>query len=114
MDALEQYREAAILHGECSYGGQAKRANRAYDTLTRIRQEVRRAGPETARRLFLTLLDDSNVFVRLRAAVDALEFAPEDGLRVLREIAAGPISPWQGSAETLVEQWETGTFKAPW
>ncbi len=113
MDLLAKYRQAAAAHGEASAEGDARRANRAYDELARIRRELRKAGPAQARKI-LTLLDDECVHVRLWAAVDALELSPNDGVRVLRTIAAEPISLTQGSAETLLEQWESNTFEMPW
>lgn len=113
METLARYREAAIAHGEASTEGNARRANRAFDRLTRIRQQLRRGGPEQAHSI-LTLLDDESIFVRKAAAVDALELAPEAGVRVLRAIAEGPMSPTRGSADTLLEQWMTGTFEKTW
>ena len=111
MEMIDAYRQAAITHGEASTEGQARRANRAYDKLSRIRRTMRDEG--TADEI-LTLLDDESVFVRLWAAVDALELSPDAGIRVLREISKGPISPTRGSAESLLEQWSAGTFVMPW
>lgn len=108
---MEAYRQAAIAHGEASAEGLSTRANRAYDKLARIRRALREEG--TADRI-LTLLDDESVFVRLWAAVDALEISPDAGVRVLREISKGPISPTRGSAQSLLEQWDAGTFVMPW
>lgn len=113
MEPLERYREAAMAHGEASTEGNARRANRAFGRLTRIRQQLRQAGPEQARSI-LTLLDDESVFVRKAAAVDALELAPEAGVQVLRAIAEGPVSPTRGSADTLLDQWMNGTFEKTW
>ena len=111
MAELEAYRQAAIAHGDASLAGNAKLANHAYDELAHIRRTLRRDGHADR---ILTLLDDKSIYVRLWAAVDALELSPDAGVRVLRELANGPICPARGSAESLLEQWEAGTFVMPW
>ena len=113
MDALAEYRKTAIAHGEATAAGKSRNANRAYDKMVRIRRGLRKDGLEQAR-ILLSLLDDESIYVRLWAAVDALELSPDDGVRVLRELAQGPPSFTQGSAETLLEQWNSNTFKKPW
>ena len=107
---LEAYRQAATIHGEALEVGNARRCNKAYGELSRIRRELRRLGPEHLRKL-LTLLDDENVAVRRSAAADALDFAPEEGLRVLREIAGGPETMVQFDAEMILTRWEAGEWQ---
>ncbi len=98
---LAKYRQAAIAHGEATAASKPRRANRAYDRLTRMRKVLT---PED----IAPLLDDENVFVRKAAAVDLLKFAPEKAVSVLRAIAEGPESLHQFSAEILLEQWARG------
>ncbi len=61
-----------------------------------------------------TLLDDEHVQVRLPSAIHALSIEPERGLRVLRDIAAGPPSLASHSAERTLKLWEAGTLPLQW
>lgn len=107
---ITEYRKAAIIHGEASEAGNARRCNAAYDELTRIRRQLRQAGPEHARKI-LTLLDDENRSVRSWAAVDALDLSPDDGVRVLREVASGPRGMVRLDAEMVLKLWDAGEWK---
>ena len=110
VDALiAAYRAAAVAHGQAAENGSTKRCNTAFDELTRIRRELRQAGPDTLRQLS-ALLEDEDRAVRRSAAVDALEFAPDDAVRVLREVASGPKGMVRLDAEMILEQWEAGEW----
>ncbi|MEM9489709.1 MAG: DUF2019 domain-containing protein [Myxococcota bacterium] len=101
---IAAYREAATIHGDALEVGDAPRCNAALDEVERIRAELRDTDPDYTHKI-LALLDDSNCAVRSCAAVDALDFAPEEGLRVLREVAAGPLGMVQFGAEMMLEKW---------
>ncbi len=101
MDTLAQYRQAAVTHEEAAAEGDSRRANRAYDELESLAVALE---PEQ----LLRLLDDENVFVRKAAAVDVLQIASDEAVRVLGAIAEGPERLQQLSAEILLQQWAAG------
>ncbi len=110
-DLLRRYRQAAIVHGTAS---DPRVGNAAHDELGRIRRNLFAAVPSYCGAI-LKLLEDENVHVRLVAGFDALTLAPEDGLRVLRAIAAGPEDEVQFHAEMILEQWNKGELDLqPW
>ena len=106
---LTEYRATAALHGHAQHHGPTRTCNRAYDKLTRIRLELQTRGDDHRRRV-LAFLDDEDPAVRSWAAVDALALSPDDGLRVLREVAAGPPSMVRLDAEMILKQWEAGEW----
>lgn len=106
---LADYRATAVVHGRALQEGPARTCNRAYDKLARIRRELRERGDSHLQRV-RELFDDDDPAVRRSAGVDALEFAPDEGLRVLREVAAGPPGMVQFDAEMVLQQWETGEW----
>ncbi len=106
---LAEYIETAARHGRTLERGSPGACNRAYDQLASIRRELRARGPEHHRRLH-GLLDHEDPAVRRSAAVDALVFAPDDGVRVLREIAGGPPGLVRHDAEMVLSLWEAGEW----
>lgn len=106
---IEQYRKAAARHGEASVEGDYKTANRQYEIISAIFSEIRERSPD-AQRSLLELLDDANPNVRLWAASHALEVAPGEGVRVLRELAALGRPP-RLEAEMTLKEWEEGRLR---
>lgn len=114
--SLERYREYARQHGQAVATGDSLHANRALADLLRVRREIRTLGPAAVQSLF-ALLDATEPEVRLQAAIDALEFAPADGQRVLAELAAGSdgVHPLIAhDADMSLTLWREGSFKVPW
>lgn len=110
VDALlADYRKTAARHGAALEDGPPGPCNRAFDKLTRIRHELRARGPEYHSRLRV-LLNDENPAVRRSAAVDALVFAPDEGARVLRDIASGPPGLIRHDAAMVLKLWEAGEW----
>lgn len=109
-ELIAVYREAALTHRTGSRTGGYKKANAAYKTLADVSRELRLRGAD-AEREFLELLKDPQIGVRGWAAYNALEFAPEQACEVLEEIASGPSSLEEMSAELVLEQWRAGTLK---
>ena len=108
-ELLADYRATAVIHGQALHDGPTRTCNRAYDKLTRIRRELRDRGASHIQRV-IDLLDDDDPSVRRSAAVDVLAFAPDDALRVLREVAAGPPGMVRLDAEMVLQQWEAGEW----
>ncbi|MDH5642183.1 MAG: DUF2019 domain-containing protein [Nitrospira sp.] len=113
-ELIQAYRQLALIYGEATEEGDYKRGNKAQEDLLEIRRELRRPEHEHSRELLLRLLDDESLFVRLSAAIDALELAPKDGERVLAVIATGPPGMVRHEAEMTLNLWRSGEFVVPW
>lgn len=109
---LARYRELAVRRGKYQLID-SRKANRAFDQLKDVVAALHQAGPEHFARI-LTLLDDDDINVRLSAAYEALSIEPEKGLRVFREIAAGPKSVHRMDAEQTLDMWHAGTLPLQW
>jgi hypothetical protein len=110
-DLLKAYANAAAAHGRASTIGDYQTANAQHDVIAAIYRELR-ARDESARRTLLSLLDHKDSAVRGWAASHALEFAPEEGQRVLLELSHD-AGIWRLTAETILKQWRNGTLSFP-
>ncbi len=109
---LSEYRRAAATHREASQDGNYKLANRNVRVLQSCYREIRTRG-EAAKQEFLTLLDNSDEGVRLWAAANALEFAPERGEPVLTELeASGTHGLIRTDAHYTLEEWRRGRLSS--
>jgi hypothetical protein len=111
-DLIEQYRKAAMRHGDAVEKGKSKIANKWFDQGIRISHHFRRGGAEM-QRAFMVLLYDINPWVRCRAATHSLEFAPVEALKALEQVAAGPPSLVQFNAEMVLREWRAGRLQIP-
>ncbi len=109
---VEKYRELSARHGHAIEAGNHKAANRDFDVIVAINKELRARGIEAHRQL-LSLLNDQEPGTRCWAATDVLAFAPQEGERVLAELAKMPKSLVGFTAEMTLQQWKAGAFK-PW
>jgi hypothetical protein len=107
------YAKAAVAHGTASEAADPREANRQFRIVISVYREVRRRGPE-AQRSLLELLDHSDQSVRCWAATHALEFAPESGEPILRELARGKYGPNRMNAFWALKEWRRGTLRFPW
>jgi hypothetical protein len=108
---VHRYREAAMKHGNAIDIGDHKAASKAADVVAAIYSELRRRGTEAQDHL-LALLDDTTSRIRGWAAAHALEFAPQRGEPVLRELALH--SGFLGhSAQTTLKEWRAGRLRFP-
>jgi uncharacterized protein DUF2019 len=111
-ELIEKVRDLSAERWRVIHAGKPKEANRMYDLLVAARGELRARGSEAQRQL-LKLLDDPDPGTRCWAAASVLEFAPEEGERVLTEIAQHVDGLVGFSAERTLEQWRAGTFNPP-
>lgn len=109
---VEKYREISARHGHAIEAGNHKAANRDFDMIVAINEELRGRGTEAHRQL-LGLLNDQEPGTRCWAATDVLVFAPQEGERALAELAKIPKSLVGFTAKMTLQQWKAGTYK-PW
>ena len=106
------YRESSVVHGEASFNGDYKTANRNARIIINIYGELRRRGRE-AQNSLLPLLNDEDLNVRAMAAAHALEFAPAEAEPVLIELTKLGPGLHRLNAKTCLEQWRNGTLQFP-
>jgi hypothetical protein len=108
-ELLDAYRDAAARHGEATEKGDYKVANKMADIVATVYAELRRRG---AREELLPLLADEAPGVRLWVGSHALEFAPQEGKRVLTSLTE--VGRLLGmSAETTLNEWRAGRLRFP-
>ena len=104
-ELLDAYRTAAIEYG---VEKDSERSNAALAQLPGIIRALRATGAE---RRILELLDDESEHVRAWAGFDALVLSPDDGVRVLRELAEGPFGAVRADAVMTLRLWEKGELE---
>ena len=82
---LDEYQQAASAHGRAILDGDHEAANRRYEVVADCSRELKRRGGN-AQKALLSLLQSSDPEIRYCAAVDALDFAPEEGEQELRKL----------------------------
>ena len=87
--------------------------SRGFNKLFREEQAVvdelqRRPGDQ--RSVLLTLYNHQNTWVRHNAAVNSLVLAPEEGRKVLQEIADSGELPYSAEASVTIDALNNGTF----
>lgn len=83
-ELIERYAQAAQAYEDGIMRGSSKDANRQHRIAEKIFKELRARAEESE---LLPLLSNERPAVRLWAAVHALYFAPEVGVRVLEDLA---------------------------
>lgn len=109
-ERVNAYAEAAVGHGRATVVGDSKSANEAHDRLAAIYRELRQEGQ---RERLLSLLHHAEVAVRIWAAAHALEFAPDEGEHVLKEIAATDQGILGLDAQQTLSVWRDGELSFP-
>jgi hypothetical protein len=110
-ELIDAYRVAAASHGVATEGDDYEQANEMADRVANIYSELRRRGP-TAQTNLLSLLADEAAGARLWSASHALEFAPQEGERVLEAlVSAGTLLGF--SAEMTLKEWRAGRLRFP-
>src|SRR5687768_1129810 len=112
IEALVQaYTIAAAKHGQAADDPDPGPSTQHAAVLEDVYHELRERGREAQLHL-LKLLDHSNPDVRLWAASHALEFAPEEGEPVLKELL--DCGGWAAvSADMTLEVWRQGKLVFP-
>lgn len=109
-ELVERFRALAIEKSKVLLDSDTAAANRIYDRMEAIDQELRRRGPE-ARKALLVLLDDRDCRVRFEAAQQSLAVAPQKALETIKQIAASHFLPLAGEAGMALEFLAEGIFK---
>ena len=106
---VTSYARAASAHRRAIDSGDHEAANQQHDVVAAAYRELRR---RDVRDVLLPLLDTDDLGARAWVAAHALEFAPDEGERVLGEIVAegGAVG---FSAEMTLETWRKGDLRFP-
>jgi hypothetical protein len=110
---VEEFRKLSAEHGHALEAANARAANRRFDTLVAIIQELRSRDPEAQHQL-LKLLTDPEPSTRGWTAIAVLDFAPSEAEQVLEELSRTQRNALGFSADRTLEQSREGTFKPPW
>lgn len=112
-DALkEQFRRAAIVHGEGTETGDYEKSNKAYDRTVALVKEMRLLS-DRGRALLTSLLSDSDAAVRSSAACYLLPLDERMAIPVLEEVARSTLPLVGFSAEMVLREWRAGRLKIP-
>jgi len=112
FELTARYAQSASLYAQAFDACDSKKANKQYDVLAAIREELKKR-PE-GRSAILNLLRSDDIGVRFCAAASALAFAPKEAESVLEEIASGPLRTLGYSSEMTLEEWRKGNFEPYW
>lgn len=110
-ELVRLYERAATEHGSGTQEGTSKQTNRAAGTIAAVYRELRGRGNQSQRAILPLLLSD-NPSVRGWAGAHALEFAPEQGSAILRDLGRqkGLIA---FSARMTLKVWSEGKLRFP-
>jgi len=107
-EALKTFKEAAIIHGECTENGNYKLGNKNYKKIAAARNYLKEIGE---RELLRQFLNDSNLSVRGWAATYLLPLCENEALMVLNDIASTK-GVYGGDASTTIQEWRKGNLKS--
>lgn len=108
-ELVGRYASAAAAHAKASEQGDYAVANPQHDAVAAVYRELRN---RKEREALLPLLQAGDLGVRGWAASHALEFAPDDGTRVLQELSAsaGLVG---FNAQMTLDTWRAGELTFP-
>ena len=109
-ELLIDFRAAALNYGEALEIGDHNAANNAARRGGKLKKEIVARGNKPVEML-LSLLDDSDPWIRYAAAASTLDIEPERAYRVLAELQALPKAIG-AAAFTTIRMWETGVLPA--
>lgn len=108
-ELVTYYSDAARAHGEATFVGNPKAANKAADIVAAIYRELR---TRRAQQFLVPLLYSNEPYVRNWAAAHALEFAPEQAEPVL-EAFVGSRGFLAIDARMTLKLWREGKLNFP-
>jgi hypothetical protein len=98
-------------HGQLSFSGNHKAANKKFDQREEIFKEIESRG-EVAMESFKALLEDDRPFVRVAVAGRILKRWPELGEAVLANIARQADTPAGFTAKYILKGWKSSDSQA--
>jgi hypothetical protein len=109
-DLVGRFVEIGLAQDKATLYDEIAKFNRLYGDMQAVVQELRsRAGDQ--RHALLALYDHPNLLVRLKAVKNSLALAPEEGRRVLQEIADSQDYPHAGDAGMTLSALDEGIFR---
>jgi len=106
----ERFRALALEKSEALLESNIRAANRIFDKMHAIDQELRVRGID-ARKVLIPLLDDPDMRVQYEAALKSLAVAPQRALATIQAIAKRHLMPVSGEAGMALQALEDGIFK---
>lgn len=103
---LEEFKLNAVAHGEATWNGDHKKANKAHDKLLKLSNKLEESGQ--LGRLVKLATDGSNAYVRLWSGVFLLRCNPDLGKKILSEIARQEDGLVATDARITLEEYEAG------
>ena len=111
-DLVQMFVTAASEQGRFVEACDPRRANIRYEQMAKIYSELRDRGRDAQRKL-LPILESSDPYVRLNAAVFALDFDPESAVPVLEEISEKETGELRVDARMTLKVWREGKLRFP-
>jgi hypothetical protein len=102
---VSAFREAAIAQGLAMSQIDPKTANQHADIIYEIGRILKARGADSQVSI-MPLLEDENVDVRLWAAAEALGFAPERAIVILKQIEEASVGFRRTSAHYTLKEWQ--------
>jgi HEAT repeat protein len=108
-DLVSAFANAAYERGQALLAADPRKANARSKTMAKIYVEIKERGSNALRPL-LSLLNHNDAFVRLWAAVYALEFDPRPAVPVLENIFEKETGLLRFISRKTLETWREGKF----
>lgn len=104
---ISEYAELTKLYGDAIEAGNHKQANKAYDELMAVYQQIKAQGALTSED-FHELLSAPSMGTRLWAATHYLAISSDEAEKVLSALGEVPNSLLAVSAKITLEEWGKG------
>lgn len=108
-----QFLETALLRTELLKANDAKKANREYDKLHRLKDELREL-PDKGCAVLKRIASHSDVDVRILAAAALLAVDEAYAISVLEDISIGDAGLQSFTAEMTLQEWRKGATREYW
>ena len=105
---LTNYRNNAKLHGICTFSGDSKQTNRAYDELLRTLKVL---VSNNADNLLFSLYEDDDLFVQLWVAAHTLELDEQRAIDKLQGLVDSGAPIVSMSAKYTISGWNEGGLR---